>query len=217
MLLLAAFAIALHRLTGQRDLVIGADIANRNRAETEPLIGFFVNELLLRIKIEGDPTFDELVGQARETALNAYLYQDVPFDKLVKMLNPARRNNRDPLIRAKLVVQNAPRSQLTLPALTIGGPGEVNDIDINKGAKCDFLLTFLEHEEGLAAHATYNETIMQKSTTVALLRIVEWLLTIAIGDPTLKLSELMSKLADIQRQRQKERIADSFKMIESAR
>jgi amino acid adenylation domain-containing protein len=217
MLLLAAFAIALHRLTGQRDLVIGADIANRNRVETEPLIGFFVNELLLRIKIEDEPTFDELVEQARETALNAYLYQDVPFDKLVEMLNPARRNNGDPLIRAKLVVQNAPRSQLTLPALTIGGPGYVSDMNLKKGVKCDFLLTFFENEEELVAHVTYNETIMQKSTTVALLRSLEELLTIAIEDPTLKLSALMSKLADVQRQRQKQRIASSFKMIESAR
>jgi hypothetical protein len=79
------------------------------------------------------------------------------------------------------------------------------------------LLTFFEHEEELVAHVIYNEAIMQKSTTVALLHSVEWLLTIAMGDPTLKLSALMSKLADIQRQRQKQKIADSFKTIESAR
>jgi amino acid adenylation domain-containing protein len=217
MLLLTAFAIALHRLTLQRDLVIGTDIANRNRAETEPLIGFFINELLLRIKIEGDPTFDELARQIRETALDAYLYQDVPFDKVVETLNPARRNDRAPLIRAKLVVQNAPRSQLTLPSLTIGGLEGVNDTDINKGVKCDFLLTFFEREKELVAHATYNEVVIQKSTTVALLHSVEGILAIATGDPTLKLSALMSKLTDIQRRRQKRRIADSFKTTESVK
>jgi non-ribosomal peptide synthetase component F len=215
MVLLAAFAAALHRLTGQRDLVIGTDIANRNRAELEPLIGFFINELLLRVRIEDDPTFDQLLAQVRETALDAYLYQDIPFNKLVEMLNPERRNDYTPFIRAKLVVQNIPSQPLALPALTIGGAGGMSGP--NEGLKCDFLLTFVEREQELVAHVTYNEALVQKSTTVALLRNMERLLTIVIEDSTLKLSALMSKLSELQRLQQKQKIAVSLKTIDEVK
>jgi amino acid adenylation domain-containing protein len=212
MVLLAAFATALHRLTGQRDLVIGADVANRNRAELEPLIGFFINELLLRVRIEGDPTFDQLLAQVRETALDGYLYQDVPFNKLVEMLNPERRNEYSPFIRAKLVVQNIPSQPLALPALTIGGAGGMSGLI--EGLKCDFLLTFVEREQELVAHVNYNQALIQKSTTVALLRNIERLLTIVTEDSTLKLSALMSKLMELQKQRQQQQIAVSLKTID---
>jgi acyl carrier protein len=213
MVLLTAFTIAIHRFTGQRDLVIGTDIANRNRAEIESLIGFFVNELLLRIKLDGDPTFDELFTQVRETALNAYLYQDAPFDKLVEILKPERRNSHTPLIRAKLVVQNTAIKALALPALTIGGVGDIGKVE--GGLKCDFLLTCFEQKQEIVAHVTYNEAIVQRSTTVALLRNIEKILKIALEDPTLRLNALMSKLEDIQRRQQKQKIAHSLKMIKN--
>jgi NRPS condensation-like uncharacterized protein len=215
MVLLAAFTIALHRLTGQRDLVIGTDIANRNRVELEPLIGFFVNELILRIKIEDDPTFDELLAQVRETALDAYIYQDIPFDKLVEALEPERRSGHTPFIRAKLVVQNTPPQSLMLPGLTVEEVEGLNNM--NEGLKCDFLLTFFEQKQELVAHVTYNEAVVQKSTTVAVLRDIERLLSIVVEDSTLKLSALMSKLAELQRQQQKQRVASALMMIESVK
>src|SRR5581483_11755463 len=86
MTLLAAFQVLLARYSGQKDLVIGTDLANRTRVETERLIGFFVNLVPLRLRLEGDPKFRELLQRVREVALGAYTHQDMPFDKLVEEL-----------------------------------------------------------------------------------------------------------------------------------
>ena len=94
MTLLAAFQILLHRYTGQDDIVVGSPIANRNRIEIEGLIGFFVNTLVLRTDHSGNPTFRELLRRVRETALEAYAHQDLPFEKLVEELRPDRDLSR---------------------------------------------------------------------------------------------------------------------------
>ena len=88
MTLLAVWQVLLHRYSGQQDIVVGADVANRNRAETEGLIGFFVNMLVLRTNLAGDPTFLELLKRVKEVCLGAYAHQDVPFEKLVEELQP---------------------------------------------------------------------------------------------------------------------------------
>jgi non-ribosomal peptide synthetase component F len=90
MLLLAVFKVLLLKYAGQQDIVIGADVANRNRAETENLIGFFVNLLVLRTDLSGNPTFRELLHRVREVCLEAYAHQDRPFEKLVEELQPER-------------------------------------------------------------------------------------------------------------------------------
>ena len=90
MTLLAAFKILLHRYTGQDDIVVGSPTAGRSRTEIEGLIGFFVNNLVLRTDLSDDPTFRELLSRVRETALGAYAHQDLPFEKLVEELQPQR-------------------------------------------------------------------------------------------------------------------------------
>src|SRR5215213_2051851 len=90
MALLAAFKVFLYRASGQDDVVVGAGIANRNRMETEPLIGFFVNTLAMRTRLAGNPTFRELLRRVREVALGAYAHQDLPFEKVVEELRPER-------------------------------------------------------------------------------------------------------------------------------
>ena len=97
MLLLALFKLLLHRLAAQDDIAVGSPVAGRNNVETEPLIGFFVNTLVLRTNFSGNPTFRELLGRIRKTALEAYAHQDAPFEKLVEVINPERTLNRHPL------------------------------------------------------------------------------------------------------------------------
>jgi amino acid adenylation domain-containing protein len=117
MVLLAAWQTLLHRLTAETDLMVGTPIANRNRAEIEPLIGFFVNTLALRTDLAGNPTFPELIVRVRETALGAYVHQDLPFEKLVEQLAPERDLALSPLFQVMFVLHNAPAGDLRLPGL----------------------------------------------------------------------------------------------------
>src|SRR2546429_6505884 len=94
MTLLAAFNVLLHRLSGQQDIIVGSPIANRPRAETDNLIGFFLNNLALRSDLSGNPSFLELLARVRQTALDAYSNQDVPFEKLIEELRPERDLSR---------------------------------------------------------------------------------------------------------------------------
>src|SRR5579864_3742689 len=107
MTLLAAWQMVLGRYAGQTDVVVGSDIANRNRLETEGLIGFFVNQLVLRGDLRGNPSFREYLGQVRKTVLEGYEHQDVPFEKLVEELGADRDMGRAPLFQVELVLQNA--------------------------------------------------------------------------------------------------------------
>jgi len=98
MVLLAAFKTLLWARTGQEDILAGSPIAGRNRVETEGLIGFFVNTLVLRTNLAGNPTFRQLLRRVRETMLESYAHQALPFEKLVEVLNPARHPGRNPLV-----------------------------------------------------------------------------------------------------------------------
>ncbi len=120
MTLLAAFNTLLFRTTGQEDILIGTDVANRNREETEGLVGFFVNLLPLRSDLSGDPTFLELLAQVRRTALEAYAHQDLPFEKIVEALKLKRDLGGNPLVQAILVLQNVPPPSMELPGLEVG-------------------------------------------------------------------------------------------------
>ncbi|HEX8584678.1 MAG TPA: amino acid adenylation domain-containing protein, partial [Allosphingosinicella sp.] len=115
MVLLAAYQFILSRWSGQEQIVVGTPIANRTRAEAEGLIGFFANTLALPADLAGAPTFRELLAQVRETALGAYAHQDLPFEKLVEALQPARELNRQPIFQTMFVLQNTPPSGGSLP------------------------------------------------------------------------------------------------------
>jgi len=107
MTLLAAFQTLLYRYTGQDKIVIGTPIANRNRAEIEGLIGFFVNTLALPTDLSGNPTFRELLSRVRQVAWGAYTFQDLPFEKLIEELQPQRDLSHSPLFQVMFVLQNA--------------------------------------------------------------------------------------------------------------
>ncbi|MBA3564920.1 MAG: amino acid adenylation domain-containing protein [Gammaproteobacteria bacterium] len=109
MVLLAGYKTLLHRYTGQQDSSVGSPIAGRNRSELEPLIGFFVNSLVLRTELSGELSFKALLGRVRDVALAAYDHQDVPFDQIVEALNPPRDRSRTPLFQTMFALQNQPR------------------------------------------------------------------------------------------------------------
>jgi len=120
MALLAGFLVVLHRYSGQDDIAVGTAISNRARPELEPLIGLFINTLVLRTNLAGDPTFAELVTRVRETALGAYAHQALPFEKLVEELDPQRDMSRNPLFQVGCSLRGRPRPSRPLAALESG-------------------------------------------------------------------------------------------------
>src|SRR5262249_28385342 len=120
MVLLAVFQLLLHRYSGQRQISVGAGIGNRNRAEIEGLIGFFVNTLVMRLELGGNPNFRELLARVRELTLGAYAHQDLPFEYLVKELEPERSLGHTPLFQVMFALQNAPVGKLELKGLRLG-------------------------------------------------------------------------------------------------
>ena len=184
--LLAAFAALLRCCTGQEDLVIGAPIANRTRPEIEPLIGFFVNTLALRIDLSGDPDFQSLLARVRSVALEAYAHQDLPFEKLIEELQPDRDRSRQPLVQGVLALQNVPLRPIGLSGLTIH---PLNQDETP--AKFDLSL-FLEEEEedGFAVSAEYNRDLFDSTTVDRLLGHFERLLAFSVAYPGRRLSQL---------------------------
>jgi non-ribosomal peptide synthetase component F len=159
MVLLGAFDVLLSRYTGQEDIVVGTDIANRNRAETEGLIGFFVNQLVLRTDMSGNPSFRELIRRVREMALAAYAHQDLPFEKLVEELRPERDLSRSPLFQVKLVLQNAPPEVMQMGGLSIKNvSGDTETI------KYDLLLTMFERAGELVGAWLYSTDLFDLQT-----------------------------------------------------
>ena len=117
MTLLAAYQTLLSRYSGQKDFAVGTPVAGRNSAELEGLIGFFVNTLVMRSDLSGNPTFLQLLAKVRETALEAYAHQDLPFERLVDAMQPERSLSHTPLFQIALVFQSAPREQFDLRGL----------------------------------------------------------------------------------------------------
>ncbi len=159
MALLAGFDVLLRRYSGQTDIPVGTPVANRTRPELEPLIGFFVNNLVLRADLSSDPTFTALLEQVRENALNAYANQDVPFDYLVEQLNPTRSLGYAPLFQVMFVLQNAPPGCLQLPNI------EVTRLSYQQAsAKFDLVLFLTQTEEGLGAELEYSSDLFERVT-----------------------------------------------------
>nr|QEO74617.1 condensation domain-containing protein [uncultured bacterium] len=184
MCLLAIFQTLLYRYSGQTDIVTGSPIANRNRSEIEGLIGFFVNALVLRTKVDGDATVRQMIARVREVCLGAYAHQDVPFEQLVEELQPERDLGRQPLFQVMFILQNLPQEISVSTGLAIK-PVEVESTT----AKFD-LSFFWAEAESLMGTIEYNTDLFDRSTIVRMLGHFERLLEAAVANPDQKLSEL---------------------------
>jgi amino acid adenylation domain-containing protein len=193
MALLAGFQVLLGRWSGEDELVIGTPVAGREREELEGLIGVFINTLPLRGSLKGEPTFRDLVARARETALEAYGLQDLPFERLVEELQPVRDLGRAPVFQAMLALQNVPMAPLALPGLTL----EPRAVD-SGAAKLELLLSLVEEGGGLSGGLEYNATLFDRSTVERLLRGFGTLLAAALADPGRPVS-LLPLVADEER------------------
>ena len=161
MTLLAGWAAVLGRLSGQDDVVIGTPTAGRGRREIEGLIGFFVNTLALRLDLSGAPTVAELLGRVKNRALAAQHHQDLPFEQVVELLNPARSLAHHPLFQVMFTWQNAPRGSLELPGLHVGGVGAgVAAVQ----AKFDLSLSLWEASGRIAGSVTYATALFERAT-----------------------------------------------------
>jgi amino acid adenylation domain-containing protein len=199
MTLLAAFQTLLYRYTHQEDIAVGSPIANRNRSEIEGLIGFFVNSLVLRSNLSGNPTFRELLGRVREVTLGAYSHQDLPFEKLVEELHPQRNLSHHPLFQVVFGFENAPMSALELPGLV---PSFINidfkttrfDLELHLW-KCseDFRSLWganWEHSEGIRGVMVYNTDLFDKATISRILKHFKTLLESIVSHPEQSIANL---------------------------
>ncbi|HEX8275646.1 MAG TPA: condensation domain-containing protein, partial [Longimicrobiaceae bacterium] len=184
-LLLAALQALLARYAGQDDVVVGTPIAGRTRAETEPLIGFFVNTLALRTELSGAPSFRELLRRVREAALGAYAHAELPFERLVEELAPERSLGHHPLFQVVLVLQDG-----TGPGLRLDGL-EVEPLEAeSRTAKFDLTLTAAEDAAGLRLALEYATDLFDPGTAERMLEHLGVLLEGAARDPELPLPDL---------------------------
>ncbi|MFB7355013.1 non-ribosomal peptide synthetase [Streptomyces gardneri] len=157
---LAAFQVLLSRWSRQDDIAVGTPVAGRNRAEVEDLVGFFVNTLVMRSDLTANPSFTDLLGQVRETALGAYGHQDLPFERIVEELAPERDLSRNALFQVMFALQNVPESAWTLPGLSI----ETIEVATH-ASKFDLTLFLTEQSDGsLDAEIVYSTELFDRAT-----------------------------------------------------
>ena len=185
MTLLAAFKCLLYRYTGQVDFAVGSPTANRNRAELEDLIGFFVNNLVLRTNLAGNPSFAELLKRVRKVTLDAYDHQDLPFERVVEELRPERDLSYSPLFQIMFVLQNLPLKSEQFSQLSL------HQVPVDTGISMFDLTLFLwEEDGGLSGKFEYNTDLFDKETIKRLETHYQTLLSSIVSNPNLCLSDL---------------------------
>ncbi|MCX4830318.1 amino acid adenylation domain-containing protein [Streptomyces sp. NBC_01016] len=195
MVVQAGLAALLAKLSGSTDIPIGTPIAGRTDEALDDLVGFFVNTLVLRTDVSGDPAFTDLVARARQTDLAAYAHQDVPFERLVEVLNPPRAMGRHPLFQTMLafnnVDQKAALGEGRLPGLTVSGDKVGTGV-----AQFDLLLAVADSRAedgtpaGITGHLEYSEDLFDRSTAETLVRRLTLLLDALTEQPDLPLSRV---------------------------
>ncbi|HEX6547667.1 MAG TPA: amino acid adenylation domain-containing protein [Candidatus Dormibacteraeota bacterium] len=193
MTLLTAFYAVLHRLSGQEDLVVGTPVAGRGRIETEPLIGFFVNTLALRVDLAGEPSFAALLERVRAVAIEGFAHQDLPFERLVEELAQDRDLSRSPVFQVMFVLQN--QAQAALEGLVASGPrsGDLRRVHWaldRYASKFDLTLTASELKRGLRLQLEYAVDLFRPLTMRRLIERFRVLLGAALESPSMPVAVL---------------------------
>jgi non-ribosomal peptide synthetase component F/SAM-dependent methyltransferase len=184
MTLLAAFQTLLHRYSSQNDIAVGAPVANRRHQETEALIGYFANTLVFRADFSGDPTFREVLARVRDSALGAYEHQDLPFEKLVEELHPARDLSRNPLFQVAFQLFSAPRLEGPSPERA----PQMRQFEIG-ASKVDLRLDLTELAD-LRGYFEYNTDLFERDSVVRMAGHFTVLLAAIVADAEQPVSRL---------------------------
>jgi amino acid adenylation domain-containing protein len=188
---LAVFAAALHLYGGQTDIVVGTPVAGRNRAEIEPLIGVFLNTIVLRLDLSGNPSYRQLLRRVKRAATDAYEHQDVPFDRLVEELQPRRDLGRNPLFQVLFQFFTPPEEKSGASTTT------VDAVPVDRGAAIlDLAWHMFETAGGIQARIEYSTELFETGTIERLSRQFVRLLGEVIADPDRPLSELGAVLPE---------------------
>ncbi|MGW1198622.1 amino acid adenylation domain-containing protein [Streptomyces sp. NPDC002536] len=185
MALTAAVKTVFARYTGQEDIAVGTASSGRGHKDLEQLVGFLVNTVVLRSHVDPQASFGELLGQVKETVLEAFAHEEVPFERLVEALQTERDTSRTPLIQAMVVLQNAPDGGVTFPGI------EVADHPVHRdAAPFDLTVEFFEAGEALQARIGYSTALFDEATVARLAGHVNVLLASAAADPERAVSAL---------------------------
>ncbi|MGH3670078.1 MAG: amino acid adenylation domain-containing protein, partial [Pseudonocardiaceae bacterium] len=188
MTLVAACQVLISRWSGQDDVAVGTVVSGRERAELEALIGFFVNTLVLRSTVRSTQSFTDFLGTVKETVLDAFAHQDVPFERLVDELEPTRDTSRTPLFQALVILQNTPNhapEEGSLPGLQV----DALELPVTS-TNFDITLEFHDSDHGLRATVTYNTDVFMVSTIQRLAGTLQVLLDAITADPARTVAEL---------------------------
>lgn len=196
MTLLAAFQVLLHRYSGQQEFLLGTNVAARERAEIQGLIGFFLNVLVLRGDLSGNPTFAELVQRVREVTLGAYTHQDLPFEKLVEALRPERGHGRQPLFQVKIDYQSMPLEILSLPGLVLT-PFELDEGPVHS----EMTLSIFDPGSDLQLTFEYSRDLWNAGTISRMAENLVALLDLIVQQPETTLQDLVGMIEESERQR----------------
>ena len=197
MTLLAAFKILLHHHSEQYDIAVGTDVAGRNPLELERLVGFFVNQLVLRTRFDSDTMFLEVLREVRKVVLEAFIHQDIPFNKLVEELRPERDPSRNPLFQVLFVLQHESADGLMVPSLKLSPYALEDDT-----AKFDITLFMTDTGGGLAAIWKYSTDLFKASTVAQMMSSFSLLLTLIADRPDATVGELTQAIAEAERTEQ---------------
>ena len=190
MTVLAVFKVLLHHRSRQDDIVVGTDFINRSGASSRDLVGYLVNQLVLRTDLSGNPTCREIIARVRAVALAAYGHHDVPFQQLVSWLRPNRELGKNPLFQVMVTFRN-----IAIGPITLGG-SRVTPLEIDEAAeKFDLTLALEVTPNGLRGSLGYDKSLFERATVESIVRDFELLLGLAIADPDQTLASLRTRLS----------------------